>query len=103
MKRVTRKRRDSVTDEVEGAVDVKRAGQAILEGIPEELRERYRRRALAAARSWPSAVFLKCMDCCCWDRKEVQRCAIVECSLHAQRTRLFRPRVSRAKGASEAA
>ncbi|MFH1833383.1 MAG: hypothetical protein ABH877_00040 [bacterium] len=82
---------------------MKKAGLAILEGIPEELRERYRRRALAAPKSWPSAVYLKCLGCCCWDRKEVQRCEIVECSLHAQRTRLFRPKVSKAKGASEAA
>jgi len=27
------------------------------------------------------AIRLKCMDCCCWQRSEVTRCASVECPL----------------------
>jgi hypothetical protein len=100
---VTREVPEPRIEDLDWEVDVKKAGEAILEGIPEELRERYRRKAMAAPRSKSAAVYLKCLDCCCWDRKEVQRCAIVGCSLHAQRTRLFRPPASKSKAASEAA
>ena len=65
------------------------AGQAILNGIPEELRARLRKQAMEAPTSYRAAVMLKCLDCCAWDRKEVKRCHITACSLHAIRDRLF--------------
>jgi hypothetical protein len=81
----------------------KQAAQAILDSIPEEHQAQHKRRAKWAPRRPSDAIFLKCMDCCCWDRKEVQRCRITGCSLHAHRTRLFRPRTPRVQAASQAA
>lgn len=31
------------------------------------------------------AIREKCMDCCCWQRKEVRLCPIVRCSLYPYR------------------
>jgi len=84
-------------------VDERGAAQAVLDSIPEELQAQHKRRVRWAPRRPSDAIYLKCMDCCCWDRKEVQRCRITGCSLHAHRTRLFRPPSSKLKAASEAA
>jgi hypothetical protein len=71
--------------------DVEAAGRAILEAIPERVRERYRRRAMEAPTSYRAAVFLKCLECQGWEYKEAQRCHQVLCALWEIRTRLFTP------------
>ena len=65
------------------------AVQAVIDGIPEPFRERYKRRAMKVASSGTAAIFLKCLDCCGWEYGEVQRCEDVTCSLHARRTKIF--------------
>jgi len=72
--------------------DIKRAGKAIVDGIPEQFRMRYRKRAMEAPVSYPAAVATKCLDCCGWSYKEVQLCPVEACPLHALRARLFASR-----------
>jgi len=69
--------------------ELEKAGLAIVEGIPKEVRERYRRRAMLAPKSFNEAVKLKCLDCCGWYYKEAKACHIVACPLHAIRARVF--------------
>lgn len=35
--------------------------------------------------SYPDAVKLKCLDCCCWDRTEITNCTVRQCGLWAIR------------------
>lgn len=56
-----------------------------LSTCPEEKRGRYEHWA-KNKRSQKGAIALKCLDCVAWDREEVRRCVIRDCSLHR-----FRP------------
>ena len=84
--------RDQLIEEMDWEVNVEEAGEAILADIPQRLQGSLRRRALQAPTSYPAAVYLKCMDCCAFDRKEVQLCHQEGCPLYPLRTRLFKPR-----------
>jgi hypothetical protein len=35
--------------------------------------------------SLPAAIKLMCLDCCCWERKEIRDCVIVGCPLYPHR------------------
>jgi hypothetical protein len=78
-------------------LDVEAAGRAIVEAIPERVRERYRRRAMQAPTNYRAAVFLKCLQCSEWEYKEAQRCRQVLCPLWEYRAKLFRPYRGKAK------
>jgi SNF2 family DNA or RNA helicase len=70
--------------------------QAALEEIlasgPKKIQEYYRHvpksmqmtflRAHAEKRpSFPKAIKLKCLDCCCWEKEEVKKCTVQQCGL----------------------
>lgn len=83
---------DQAEPSSEWIVDEKAAAEAILAGIPKQFHGDLARRVKLAPKSYAAAVFLKCMDCCAWNRKEVQLCRVIACSLYPHRTRLFKPR-----------
>ncbi len=60
-----------------------------LSTCPDSLRERYASRAKRADTSLKSAIELKCLECCAWDRPEVKRCQIGTCPLYALNRRWF--------------
>lgn len=61
----------------------------VLETCPAEKRERYAKRAAqvvdpdtkSGRPSKPSAIRLKCLECCCWQEAEVRNCKIYNCAL----------------------
>jgi len=94
---VSREVQEPRIEDLDWEVDVKKAGEAILAEIPEDLRERYRRKAKAAPTSYRAAVFLKCLQCSEWEYKEAQRCRQVLCPLWEFRAKVFRPYRGKAK------
>jgi len=66
-----------------------RAQQAILDGIPKRVRQRYAKRCREAPTSYRAAVMLKCLDCCAWEYRAVKLCEVEACSLHVHREKLF--------------
>jgi len=49
--------------------------------------ERYKKQHEKALRghSLPAAINAKCLDCMCWQREEVRKCTITDCSLYPYR------------------
>ena len=64
-----------------------------LETMPADLaggvKRAARSRARRANKSPMSAVWLKCMDCVCWERSEAKACKITGCALWELRKRAF--------------
>lgn len=70
--------------------------EAVVNGIPVTVQEAGRIRKVRESLtstiakfgkgSMKAAIKLKCLDCCCWQLKEIAVCSITECSLHS-----FRP------------
>lgn len=54
--------------------------------------EAYAALALRARSSASSAIKLKCIECCGWDRTEAKACEIESCALFLVSRRLFRVR-----------
>ena len=68
--------------------EIEKAGQDIVDGIPKSFQQRYKKRAMEAPNSYPSAILMKCLDCCAWEYGEVKECHMVACPLHMLRGRL---------------
>ena len=70
-----------------------RSGFQPLSTLPQDVPRRWRshwlKLARQAAASYRAAVELKCLDCCAWQRTEVQRCEIRGCPLWAVSQRIF--------------
>ena len=59
---------------------------AMLENCPNP--DKYRLMAeRAAGMSFTSAIRLKCLECCCFNAAEVEKCPIEGCALHGFRSR----------------
>ncbi len=56
---------------------------------PTDVRHRYAKRAEAAARSYRSAVALKCVECAGWSYAEAKRCQVSTCALWAKNRSIF--------------
>jgi len=69
------------------------------QNLPQRWRNHWRKLADQAATSYRSAVELKCLDCCAWQRTEARSCEIRGCPLWAVSRRIFgRSRRSEARG-----
>jgi hypothetical protein len=70
-----------------------RNGFQPLSNLPRDVPRRWRDHWLKVAdqvnSSYRAAVELKCLDCCAWQRTEVQRCEIRGCPLWAVSQRIF--------------
>ena len=61
---------------------------ALLETCPAEAGWSYAVRAEKVAKgSQAEAIRLKCLECCCWNGAEVEKCPIEGCALHEFRSR----------------
>ena len=50
-----------------------------LDEMPEVYHSNYQ--TAMSGKSRAAAVKAKCLDCCCWDRKQITNCPVVICSL----------------------
>ena len=57
--------------------------------LPESQKRYYAKLAEKAPTQYRSAVKLKCLECCAWDRGEVKRCEVSGCPLWAMNRRIF--------------
>lgn len=57
--------------------------KAFAHQMPKNYRLNYLRAMSGTSRA--AAVKAKCLDCCCWQRKEVQLCTASTCPLHPYR------------------
>jgi len=80
-------------------MEVKNAARTIPKDYPASLRARWTKVAeRAAAGNARAAIRVKCMDCQCWQRKEVNECQLRDCGLWAARERFFRQRKANTDG-----
>ena len=79
-------RRKRGTEALTGASGTRVA--ALLETCERSAQWRYAVRAEKVANgSQAEAIRLKCLECCCWNTAEVEKCALVGCALHGFRSR----------------
>ena len=57
--------------------------QEFVRKVPSIYRDNYIKAMSGASRA--AAIKAKCLDCCCWQRKEVQLCTSTACPLHPYR------------------